>query len=279
VVGHFLANGTTSPPTTQYRVSLLDINDGVYFGETFNDRNSTFATNTLHYKTDRFESYSTTPDLFTIQVSKSTVEDAEFNLVSSPRGPNFFDAGNGFFFWGTDWTYEYAFPEQWVTGNITYKGEVIDIIPEKSMSWLDRQYGPTIAPAGWNLFIIYLEDGTKLTVWHSGAVGDNPAQVFATAMFPDGHHEVYPVDEDIHPSVPFTSTDSNFTYYANHKVSIPDMNAYFDIEQPVFAGEMTQKDNPLPTNTLFEGYAVVKAHVRGKELKGWGVAERCFPFQ
>ncbi|PVH70954.1 hypothetical protein DL98DRAFT_577626 [Cadophora sp. DSE1049] len=277
LVAHFTANGTASPISTRYRVSLLDINDCYYYGTTLDAPNATFATDTFYYKADKFETYSTMPDLFSTQVVRSTVEGAEFNLISSPRGPNLYDAGNGGFFWGTDWTYEFAYPEQWVIGNLTYKGEVVDIIPEKSMSWFDRQYGLGVGFAGWNLWILLFENGIKTCIWHSEAVHDYPKQYFATFMFPDGHHEVYPVDSDIHPSVPFVSNQTGFTYYGRHEVTIPGINAYFDIQQPVLAGEMTQEDRPIAATTLYEGYSVVKGYIRGQRVEGWGVSERRYP--
>ncbi|KAM5343973.1 hypothetical protein ACJ41O_012510 [Fusarium nematophilum] len=262
---------------TAYRVSLLDINDGYYYGTALHDSNAVFPTDAFYYKADKFETYSTSPDLFSTQVIKSTVEGAEFNIVSTPRGPNIYDGGNGAFFWGADWTYEFAYPEQWVTGNVTYKGEVIDIISEKSMSWYDRQFGPGFGSAGWHLWILLFENGIKTCIWHSEAVDDNPKQYFATFMFPGGHHEVYPINSEIHPSIPFVSNQTGFTYYGRHKVSIPGIDAYFDIRQPVLAGEITSESNPNVENTLFEGYAVVNGFIRGEGVKGWGVAERRYP--
>lgn len=256
-------------------MSLLDINDSYFYGETFDAPNAVFPADTFYYKADKFETYST-GDLFSTQVSKSTVEGAEFNIVSSPKGPNFYDAGSGSYFWGTDMTYELAYPEQWVTGNITYKGEVIDIVPEKSMSWLDRQFGPGIGLAGWNLWILLFDNGIKACIWRSEAVHDNPKQYFATFLFPDGHHEIYPIDSEIHPSNPFVSNQTGFTYYGRHKVNIPGINAHFDIQQPVLAGEMTLSSKPTAGNTLAEGYSVVSGSIRGQTVKGWGVSERRF---
>ncbi|EPE08256.1 kievitone hydratase [Ophiostoma piceae UAMH 11346] len=275
-VGHLSAKGST-PKGANIRVSLLDINDSKYFGTEHSDPNAVFSNETFYYKADKFETYSTASDLYSNQVVKSTVEGAEFTLVSEPKGPNFYDAGSGIYMWGTDWTYEAAYPEQWVTGNLTYNGELIDIVPEKSMSWLDRQFGPGFGAEGWHLWILMFDNGIKTCIWRSEAVGAAPKQYFATFMFPDGHHEVYPIADEIHQSQPFVSNQTGFTYYGRHKVSIPGIGAEFDIRQPTLAGEMTSPTDPTPLNTLYEGYAIASGHIGGQRVSGWGVAERKYP--
>ncbi|KAL5326326.1 hypothetical protein ACEPPN_007464 [Leptodophora sp. 'Broadleaf-Isolate-01'] len=221
--------------------------------------------------------YASTADLLSTMISISSVENATFSLVSQPRGPNIYDAGSGHFFWGNDMTFEYATPECYVTGNITYQGQTIDVIPEKSMAWYDRQFGPGYGTNGWNLFIFYLENGVKACIWHSSAVGDGAALRLATFMFPDGHHEVYPIADDIHPSTPFVSKQTGFTYYGSHEVNVLGMDASFIIELPVLAGEMTSHESPTARNTLFEGFSVVKGIFKGKSVKGWGVTEQRNP--
>ncbi|KAL5370708.1 hypothetical protein DPSP01_014699, partial [Paraphaeosphaeria sporulosa] len=241
LVGHLVANGTNLPISSTVRVSLLDINDGYYFGEAFHEKTASFAIDTFSYYGDKFQTYSLSPDLYSTQVVKSSVEGAEFHIVSSPRGPNLYDAGSGAFFWGENWTYEVAYPEQWVTGNITYKGDVVDIVSEQSASWFDRQFGVGVGSAGWHLWILLLDNGMKLTIWRSDSVNNNPKQYFATVLFPDGHHEVYPIDANIHASEPYVSADTGLTYYGRHIVTIPGLGAHFDIRQPHLAGEMTDK--------------------------------------
>lgn len=171
-------------------------------------------------------------------------------------------------------TFEFAAPECYATGNITYKGQTIEVIPEKSMAWYDRQFGPGYGFNGWNLFIFYLDNGVKACVWHSSSVRNGPAQMFATFMFSDGHHEVHPIDGDIQPSVPFTSTQTGITYYGRHEVCILEMDTWFIIELPILAGEMTNPESPTPANTLFEAYSLVKGMFKGNPVTGWGVSEQ-----
>lgn len=277
LVAHFFTNGVASPPTSSLRVSLLDITDKYYFGATYSTPNATYNAEAFRFHDDKFESYSTSPDLFSTQVVKSNVKGAEFHLESAARGPNLYGSGNGLFFWGTDWTYELAYPEQWVTGNLTYKGEVIDIVSEKSMSWLDRQYGPGLGEAGWYLWILYLDNGAKMTIWHSESVKGGPVQYFTTVLFPDGHHEVYPIDGELRLEQPFISAQTGLTYYALSYVRIPGLDAVLRFHQPVAAGEMAQEHQPAAATTLYEGYVDVQGTFQGQNICGWGVAERKHP--
>jgi hypothetical protein len=277
LVGHAAQAVLNNEPVNFSRVSLLDIKDKVYFGTTMLDADATLSTDTFSFHSPHFQTYASTPDQLSTMVSISSVKNATFSLVSQPRGPNLYDGGSGHFFWGNGMTFEFGAPECYVTGNITYQGRVIDVIPEKSMAWYDRQFGPGFGVNGWNLFIFYLTNGVKACIWHSSSVGDGPEQRFVTFMFPDGHHEVYPIDEDIHPSVPFTSSQTGFTYYGRHQVHVLGIDTWFIIELPVLAGEMTNPESPTPANTLFEGFSLVKGIFKGSSVTGWGVSEQRAP--
>lgn len=277
VVGH-IGESTHNNETARFaRVSLLDIHDKLYYGTTLLDGNATLSTDTFSFQSKQFQSYATTADQLSTMVSISSAENTTFSLVSRPQGPNIYDAGSGHFFWGNDMTFEYASPECYVTGSITSQGQTIDVIPEKSMAWYDRQFGPGFGSSGWNLFIFYLENGVKSCIWHSSAVGEGPALRLATFLFPDGHHEVYPIADDIHPSTPFVSNQTGITYYGSHEINVIGIDASFLIELPVLAGEMTNHESPTTGNTLFEGYSIVKGVFKGECVTGWGVSEQKSP--
>ncbi|KAK8034128.1 short-chain dehydrogenase [Apiospora rasikravindrae] len=277
VVGHVVAHTLTAPPKPVFRVCLLDIDEGYWFGETFPALDSVFALDAIHCKAgDRFEVRSTRPgDHASPILCKSTVEGAQFELVASPRGPTLYAGGQGTFFWGTDWTYQMSFPEMWVTGTFKYKGEVIEVVPEKSMAWLDRQYGMGVGKAGWDLYMLILENGMKASIWRSQACGSgSKKQYVATVVYPDSHHEIYPVDNHIELSQPFVSEETGYLYHAHQVLTIAGLDARIELQQPWPVGEMAIKGHHDPVTTLFEGYVNVKGRIRGEEVKGWGVSER-----
>ncbi|KAI9738400.1 MAG: hypothetical protein M1834_008903 [Cirrosporium novae-zelandiae] len=262
-------------PSTIYRVSLLDITSGTYYG-TANTTSGISKEPSTDFNVDLglFKTYSPSNDLLSTMVSTSSVPGASFNLTSVPKGPNLYDAGAGFFFWGINTTTEWGAPECWVTGTVEINGTEVDVIPEQSMSWYDRQYGPGFGTAGWNLFILLLENGVKICVWDSKSVDHAPKQLFATIMFSDGHHEIYPVDEDIHSTNPFVSELTNITYYGDYRVDIPLKNISLNITLPVLAGEMVNENDPTTAEALFEGYATAQGTFDGSPIKGWGVSEK-----
>jgi hypothetical protein len=96
-------------------------------------------------------------------VSISTIENAAFSIIIEPRDPNLYEAGTGNFFWASGMTFEFAIPECYVTGNITYQGQTIDFIPETSKACYDRQFGTGPGINGWNLFILLLDNGVSTT--------------------------------------------------------------------------------------------------------------------
>ncbi|KAK8140207.1 Secreted hydrolase-like protein [Apiospora sp. TS-2023a] len=277
-VGHVVAYTHCTPPQPLFRVCLLDIQDGYWFGESFPVPDSTFRLDAVDCRSDRFELYAPPSPGKDSIVCKSTVEGAEFDLVVSPRGPNLYAGGQGTFFWGTDWTYQMSYPEMWVTGTLKYRGDTIEVVPEKSMAWLDRQYGVGTGAAGWDLYMLLFENGLKMSIWRSEACpgGSNTKQYFATVVYPeDGHHEIYPLDDHVECSRPFVSEETGYLYHARQVLTIPGLgNARIEMEQPWPVGEMGVKGKPDVVSTLFEGYVDVRARIRGEEVKGWGVSER-----
>ncbi|KAH8800908.1 hypothetical protein F5884DRAFT_685550, partial [Xylogone sp. PMI_703] len=204
------------------KVSLLDINEGKYLGISQAPTTGVLISkDTLDLIYPGLHIYSTSPDFISNMTQISTIDGVEFNLTSVAQGPNFYDAGSGVFNWGNAQTTEWAVPEGRMTGTITIDGNEVTIIPEKSMSWFDRQFGVGFGSSGWNLWIFLLDNGVKVTAWASKAVPGGDSQFFTTMLFPDGHIEVYPLEEDFHPSQPFTSTVTNITYHGKYTLNIP----------------------------------------------------------
>ncbi|KAK8083787.1 Secreted hydrolase-like protein [Apiospora saccharicola] len=261
-VGHVVAYTHCTPPKPLFRVCLLDIHDGYWFGESFPTLDSPFQLDAVDFRSDRFELYASSSPGKDSLVCKSRVAGAEFDLVVSPRGPNLYAGGPGTFFWGTDWTYQMSYPEMWVTGTLQYQGETIEVVPQKSMAWLDRQYGVGTGTAGWDLYMLLFENGLKMSIWRSEAcagVEGATKKYMATVVYPDdGHHEIYPLDDDcVESSRPFVSDETGYLYHAHQVITIPGLDARIEMEQPWPVGEMVVKGNPDVVSTLFEGYVDV----------------------
>ncbi|OZJ04083.1 hypothetical protein BZG36_03383 [Bifiguratus adelaidae] len=249
-------------------ISVLDINDGVYNAVgTGPVLNYTWSNTTYDTQVEDLRMFSSSPDLVSSLTSISTFSNVTFNLTSVPKGPNLYDGGSGTFLWSTGPTLEWGATECWTTGTITYKGEEIEVIPEKSVSWYDRQWGAGVAPQGWNWFGIYIDNGVQISVWHTNNPPSNAAfsysQMFATILYTDGHHEIYPIDQDIQPTDPFVSPVTNITYYGKYRISIPLKETVLDVTLPVHVGEMV--DPEYPTFALFEAFSTVNGIFDGQQ--------------
>lgn len=208
----------------------------------------------------------------------STVPNAGFNLSVQAQGPGLYYAGSGIFYWGGGTNHQWASPLSRVSGTITVNNAEVNIIPDKSVTWMDRQWGTGVAYNGWNWFNVILENGMTMGIWHSKPInGTTSFDSFVTVQFPDGHQEVHQLDNDIHDANPWTSKVTNLTYYTEFQLNIPTLEAVIRATVPVKgAGEMTVQGEPIPSRTLFEGFTVYSANIRGKCVKGYGLTERLF---
>ncbi|TLD18173.1 hypothetical protein PspLS_10486 [Pyricularia sp. CBS 133598] len=268
IVGHTVAITATTPAKPDFRVCILDLTDGSWYGETFLAGQHFFSVDAIHCETDRFLIRSTKDgDHLSPIRTRSTVDGAEFDFVTEPRGPTLFAGGQGVFKWGTGWTYQISFPEMWVTGTFKHNGEEVTVVPEKSMAWLDRQYGVGIGRAGWDLAMLIFENGIKASIWMSKGWDGYKPQYQATVVFPDSHHEIYPVDENVELSQPYVSEATGVTYHAHAVIRIPGLDASIELQQPWPKGEMSVKGAHNPITTLFEGYVNASAQIRGEAVK------------
>lgn len=149
------------------------------------------------------------------------------------------------------------------------------------MAWMDRQYGVGTGTAGWDLYMLLFENGVKMSIWRSEACpgvvarGEVAAkQYFATVVYADGHHEIYPLYDRVECSRPFVSEDTGYLYHARQVITIAGLEARIEVEQPWPLGEMAVKGKPDVVSMLFEGYVDVRARIWGEEIKGWGISER-----
>ncbi|KAL3422937.1 hypothetical protein PVAG01_04684 [Phlyctema vagabunda] len=138
--------GNDSAPITTY-TSLLDITNQNYTGVGTAETGK-WSTTSFDAEAGGVRMYSASEDLYSTLIATSSIPGATFNLTSEPTGPILYHAGSGIFTWGMDITYEWAAPQMKTSGTITVDGEEINIIPEQSTSWYDRQYGPGFATSG-----------------------------------------------------------------------------------------------------------------------------------
>lgn len=163
----------------------------------------------------------------------STVPNASFNLTVEPQGPALLYAGSGSFFWGGGMNNQWASPNSRVSCTVLVDIKEADVIPGKSVTWMDRQVGTGLEYNGWHWFNIILENGLNLGVWSAKPInGRQHFSSFASVQFPDGHQEVHLLDVDIHVAKPWTSKVTNLTYYAELQLNLPTMQTNINVTIP-----------------------------------------------
>jgi len=265
--------GNTTAPITTY-TSLLDITTqnftGVGTAET-----GQWSITSFDAEAGGVRMYAASDDMYSTMIATSSIPGATFNLTSEPVGPLLYHAGSGIFTWGTDITYEWAAPQMKTSGTITVDGEEINIIPEQSTSWYDRQYGPGFATSGWVWGMAILDNGLIFSYCHNLPVqGKNKTLTFSTILYPDGHHEVNELEFDMHLSERFISPETNLPYYQAYQVNVPRKGLVLDVKIPIQAGEMAREGFNSNNTILFEAYATINGTINGEYVTGYGVSEQ-----
>ncbi|KAI9743610.1 MAG: hypothetical protein M1818_002926 [Claussenomyces sp. TS43310] len=271
--------GNTSRVTS---IMLTDITLGTHFGTSIISNgqlsNSEYYADSGVLKTGAYSA-----DQYSEVYVISEHPEATFNLTYAPQGPNLYQGGSGAYIWGLGFAYAYDMTETWVTGTITQNGSVVNIVPETSMTWWDLQWGPSYSPGSWHAYVILLDNGVKIQVTVTNPVTTYRQNSLATFSFPDGHHEVYPVANDVQPANPWVSPVSNITYYHDYRIDISDYETSLAVHVPVEGGETALNTDPSAVNSIADSFAYFSGTSNGLPVRGWGIAERklsagCGPF-
>jgi hypothetical protein len=266
-------NANINSTTLLTSLSITDITGNTAYGESFYNPGQLSLTK-LDSDSGVLRLYSDAPDNWSSIKAISTGSYFSFNLTIVPQGPNLYQGATGSYIWGTDIVYAFDNPETLTTGSfITPQGEHVNIVPEKSLTWFDVQWGPGFATNGWYSFLFLLDNGVKIATQTANPLPDGSFNSISTFSYPDGHQEVYAVDPVTISSNPWVSTWTNITYYYDYQINIP-LKGTFWIHLPVQGGEVTTRDNPTPANSIADSFGYVKAFVDGELVYGIGIAER-----
>jgi len=276
-----ITSGNAGFTDTVSSVGFVDITANTHFGISAFEPGQVSLTS-FSAKTSFLEVGSDAPDQFSQNWVKGTLPEIPFDLKFIPKGPNLYQGGSGEFIWGKDIAYCVDATETEVHGTITVKGKVVKVVPEKSMAWFDLQWGPGYASQGWHAFVVMLDNGVKLQVTVTRATPLYKQGSFTTIGYPDGHQEVWAVENSTHPTNPWVSPVSNITYYHDYIIKIPGKGILY-AHLPVEGGETAPLENIEPANTIADTFAWYRGILDGKPVKGFGIMELrdpagCGPF-
>ncbi|OCK74606.1 hypothetical protein K432DRAFT_409722 [Lepidopterella palustris CBS 459.81] len=247
----------------------MDITTKTYYGETFLTPGQ-ISNTTLAAYDKSVTIYTTGADI----VATSLVPDCMFNLTYKLQGPNLYQGAAGNYIWAGGPAFAFDNPESYVTGNITVGGKVINVVPEKSVAWIDWQWGNTYAADGWTGFIFLLSNGVKIITMTTKPSPKYLPVSISTLVFPDGHHEVHALDTDFHPWDPWVDPYTNITYYNNYLVNIPSRGIFLHSHLPVEGGQTTVRSDPTRLNSVADSYSTFEGVFDGVPVTGFGITER-----
>ncbi|KAH8701502.1 hypothetical protein BGW36DRAFT_355661 [Talaromyces proteolyticus] len=254
-------------------ISLLDVQTGYNFGTQVKTPGQ-LSTTVLDGDSGLLHFSASTADQASELFAVSTFKEIPYKLHYTPKGPYLYQAGSGSYVWGTGYAYAFDAPETWVTGTLTINNTIVNIVPNESAAWFDMQWGPSYAPGGWHAFVFLLDNGVKVAIMVTNPTNIYSQNSIATILYPDGNHQVFAVDPELHAAKPWVSSTSNITYYSYYQLNIPGKGITLDVNLPWEAGETALDSNPTPANTIADSFAYYNGTFDGTIVRGYGIAEQ-----
>lgn len=253
-------------------MSVVDIDSGYHFGTAINEVGQ-LSTTKFEGISSVLHVGSTAKDQFSQTFAISTLPEFKFDLQFVPKGPILYQGGSGFFEFGADLAYTFDAVETLPSGSFVVNGTNVTVVPEKSAGWVDYQWGPGYAIGGWHDFVILLDNGVRMQVTVTAPYSAYKQASFATFMYPNGHQEVWPVDNNTYPTNPWVSSLSNVTYYSDYIVKIPLKKTVLHVNLPFKAGETAPSKGATNANTIADTFAWYNGTFDGLPIKGYGIME------
>lgn len=264
-----------------YRSSLLDVTDpSVYHKvlQTADDPDLSFWDEAGEFHAvfgDEFgvEALSTADPLQGLHV-QSSLADLEFDWTFSFTSPALLNAALGSYLVNGDYGYEWSVPRGAIAGWLKVGDEVIDIVPEKSSAWYDRQWASLQGSFNW--IAMNFDDSDWLDL-KSLAVWDwqDPVQgrkQFATARSPrTGRDSVVPSLTKLSETKTYTSPETDLVFPNEWTVIIEDVEILVSTPRN---DQIFEADPEVGFPPQFSGYVELEARRAGHPpVRGWGAVD------
>ncbi|KAH7129577.1 hypothetical protein B0J13DRAFT_679252 [Dactylonectria estremocensis] len=216
---------------------------------------------------------------------ETNVPDVHINLTFNTRSPALVNGGTGAFVLSGILSYEWAIPEARTSGTLTVNGTEIELDPNHSITWFDRQWGGQTSPivttksstgaASWHWFQLHISScGSCSTtkVLLSGWVvtyENGPKAQFATVRQSPGVQQVLAISSMDATGRTWTSPYTNITYEQDFKLKLGD-GSYFKLAVVTEDQEMHSDNGASPA---YEGYLEFTGIYQGHAVSGFGLVE------
>ncbi|KAF4547572.1 Kievitone hydratase-like protein [Elsinoe fawcettii] len=271
LVSHIL----TTPFISVYRASSLDLSDNQSFRQYSKLFNASAAIGSDYRLelADYFMGSTTDNDLGPTNTWTTDVA-VQFNITYELSSPVILNGGVGSFWWQTSNASEWSMPAGRTHGSfVNTRNETIQIIPEQSLTWYDRQFQDAGA-GNWTWFQLHLNSGPGVTgekhsIWfypnlNGGQYG------FSTRRTVPGSNEVVAATL-IERDRTWTSPLSNWIYRLEWRVDLAD-GTTLNITLP--GPENQELCDDQGTFCTYEGYIEISGtDKKGGRITGFGLVE------
>lgn len=261
-----------------FRAGILDLTDPSFYVQyiDFPPTNSSFWAQNGQYRAAwenyGMESASTDP-LQGIR-AYSSFQGVEFDLTFDFSSPILLNAALGSFPINGDYGYEWSLPKGVTKGWLKVNDELVNIVPEKSSSWLDRQWASTQDAFTW--FMINMEESDWLDYstfcvwdWQDAVYGRKEFATVRNAR--TGCDSVVPSKVVASPDKFFTSPETGIEYPQEWTVLIDDLEIFITTPRP---GQIWEAEADTGFPPQLSGYVDVVVKRDGHApVKGWGATD------
>lgn len=205
----------------------------------------------------------------------SKIEGVNFDFTFNFSAPAVLNAALGAYPVNGGWGYEWSSPRGATSGWLEIDGEVIDIIPEKSSTWFDRQWGALQDSFIW--FMINFGDDSSWFPYSTLVCWDWQDSVYGRKQFAtarnakSGWDTVIPIKIIKSESGVYTSPQTGMEYPQQFVVEIDDVQIYLQTPRPDQIFE-APADTGFPPQ--LSGYVEVEARKPdSRPVKGWAATD------
>jgi predicted secreted hydrolase len=262
-----------------YRASVLDLTDPTIFHkyDRIAPENTTFWTSDCDFRAN-FEDYGMeTIDKNPLHGLRtySSVENVEFDFDFYFTSPILLNAALGSYQVGGGLGWEWSVPRGRTEGSFRVNGKKVDIVPEKSFAWYDRQFGSLQDSFDW--IMLHFEESEWLDIsimcaWKWEDRVDGP-KMFATVRSSlNGRDSVVPINLTASTTNVWISPDTGLEYPQEWTIQWEDMELLVTSPRP---DQVIEADEDTGFPSQFSGYVNVLATKAGCiPVRGFGAVDR-----
>lgn len=262
-----------------FRAAILDMTDPSFYRQFLHiaPANTTFwgEGGEFHAAMPGFgmESISSDDPLKGIR-TYSSLGDIEFDLTFNFTSPVLLNAALGSYLVGGEIGYEWSLPKGATQGWLKVNGECIDIIPGKSLSWYDRQWGSLQDSFQW--IMIQLEESdwldiSVLVVWEWKDIVNGGKEFATIRSSATGRDSVVPLTVTESSTNVWVSKKTGLIYPQEWVVVLDDIEILVKSPRP---DQIFEADRGTGFPSQFSGYVDVVASKPGHApVKGFGAVD------